>query len=128
MIPAIFALLFAVIEYAYYLGAIHYVNYATFMGARALQVDDDPTEVAQDLLTGNMVDYSDGDVEFDINRLEGRVTSTFLWEAQSPGFEQVMGRMDAEMTVTLGPPECLYETRISPEAQRFSDNVLLCQP
>ena len=86
------------------------------------------TEVAQDLLTGNMVDYSDGDVEFDINRLEGRVTSTFLWEAQSPGFEQVMGRMDAEMTVTLGPPECLYETRISPEAQRFSDNVLLCQP
>ena len=36
MIPVIFALLFAIVEYAYYLGAVHYVNYATFAAARAL--------------------------------------------------------------------------------------------
>ena len=128
MVPLIFALLFAVIEYAYYLGAIHYVNYATFMGARAQQVDDDPTDVAEDLLSGNMVDYRDGDVEFDIDRTGGSITSTFLWEAQSPGFEQVMGVMDAEMTVVLGPPECLYEDRVSALAAQYSDNKLRCQP
>lgn len=128
MVPLIFALLFAVIEYSYYLGAIHYVNYATFQGARALQVDAEPEDVGEALLTGNMVDYTDGDVEFDVDRVNGSVTSTFIWEAQSPGFEQVMGTMDAEMTVVLGPPECNYENRVSPRALQYSDNALPCQP
>ncbi len=126
MVPLIFALLFAVIEYAYYLGGIHYLNYATFVGARALQVDDDPTDVAEDLLTGNMLDYSDGDVEVDVDRTAGFVRSTLLWEATTPGFEQVMGVMDAEMTVFLGPPECLYEDRVSARASQYSDNKMPC--
>ena len=134
MIPLILALLFAVVEYAYYMGAIHYVNFATFSAARAQQVGDDGQAVADDLLTGRMVDTRDGDVELDFDDTKGSVTSTFLWEAQTPGFKQVMGDMTVDLSVTLGPPECEYESSaalarggVTSRAYRYADNRLECQ-
>lgn len=133
MIPLIFALLFAVIEYAYYLGAIHYVSYATFAAARSVQANDDPQATAADLLTGRMVDYQDRDVTLSVDPTTGAVSSTFIWEAQTPGFEQIMGIMDVEMTTTLGPAECGYEGSAamrratgSTNPYRYSDNRLEC--
>lgn len=134
MIPLILALLFAVVEYAYYLGAIHYVNYATFSAARAQLVSDDGEAVAEDLLTGRMVDYRDNDVEMDFDDELGSVTSTFNWEAQTPGFRQVMGDMTVDMSVTLGPEECEYESAaalerggVTSRAFRYADNRMECQ-
>ena len=133
MIPVIFALLFAVIEYAYYMGAVHYVNYATFSAARALQVGDSPDDVAADLLTGTMVDYRHGDVSLDVDDTIGRVRSSFIWDAQTPGFRQVMGDMSVDMQVTLGPPECEYESAaalaragVTSRAYRYGDNRMEC--
>lgn len=135
MIPLILALLFAVIEYAYYLGALNYVNYATFSAARGFSVSDDPTAIASDLLTGNMVDYGDGDVTVDVDASTGTVTSTLLWEATSPGFRQLMGEMDASMSVTMGEPECVHEgvgklgmvAASGNTAVNRSDNRMLCR-
>lgn len=134
MIPLILALLFAVVEYSYYLGAIHYVNYATFSAARAQLVSDDAEAVASDLLTGRMVDYRDGDVEMDFDDQNGKVSSKFLWEAQTPGFKQVMGDMTVDLSVTLGPEECEYESSAAlarggatSRAYRYADNAMECQ-
>lgn len=133
MLPLIFALVFAVIEYAYYFGAIHYVSYATFSAARAYQVNDDPQAVAASLLSGNMVDMDAGNVTMSVESSTGAVTSTFNWEAQTPGFRQLMGSMRAQMTVTLGPPECQYESRDAliratgrSNPYRYADNRLEC--
>jgi len=134
MIPVIFALLFAVVEYGYYLGAIHYVNYSTWMAARAQQVSDDGEALAQDLLTGRMTDARDGDVVVSFDETLGKVTSTFNWEAQTPGFRQVMGDMTVEMTVIAGPPECEYESSgalaragVTSRAYRYADNRMECE-
>lgn len=133
MLPLIFAILFAVVEYAWYLGAIHYVSYATFTAARAQQANDDPTLAAQALLTGRMVDMGTGDVRLSNDPSTGTVTSTLLWRAQLPGFRQVMGIMDVTMSTTLGPPECEYESRaatrragVTDNAWRYADNKLEC--
>ncbi len=135
MLPIIFGLLFAVIEYAYYLGALNYVNYATFSAARGLEVSDDPEAIVQDLLTGRMVDYGTGDVTITTNPTTGSVTSTLIWEATSPGFEQLMGNMDASMTVTMGERECRHEgndrlgsvAAVGTVAVGRADNRMLCQ-
>ncbi|MCB9796207.1 MAG: pilus assembly protein [Alphaproteobacteria bacterium] len=133
MLPLIFAIVFAVIEYAYYFGAIHYVNYATFSAARALQANDDADAVASSLLSGNMVDMNSGQVSVSTDRTTGTVTSTFNWSAQTPGFRQLMGSMRAQMSVTMGPPECTYESRTKLDAAtggrnayRYADNSLEC--
>lgn len=133
MIPLIFALLFAVIEYAYYMGAVHYVNYATFSAARAFQVNGDPDQVLTELLTGNMVDYTAGDVTMNADSATGRIQTFFTWEAQTPGFNLVMGDMSTNMSVTLGPPECRYEeldavrdAGLPDSVFTMSDNVLPC--
>lgn len=133
MIPLIFALLFSVIEYAYYLGAIHYVSYATFSAARSYQGNDDPLATAAALLSGRMVDYQDQDVTMSVDPSTGTVGSTFIWDAQTPGFEQIMGVMDVQMSATLGPPECGYEGSAamqratgSTNPYRYSDNRLEC--
>lgn len=134
MIPVIFALLFAVVEFSYYMGAIHYVNYATWMSARAQQVSDDGDALARDLLTGRMTDMNDGDVVLDFDDELGKVTSTFNWEAQTPGFRQVMGDMTVSMSVTMGPEECEYESAaalarggVTSNAYRYGDNRMECE-
>ena len=118
MLPLLFALLFAVIEYAYYLGAIHYVNYATFVGARAIQGADLAEEATDMLLTGNTTSG------VAVTPLESGVQSTLFWEASLPGIEQLLGNMDVTMSVHLGPPECRYELTSPGGAEIYSDNRL----
>ena len=136
MLPLVLALLFAVIEYAYYLGSIHYVNYGTYMAARALQAgdEDDPEETRDALMTGNVT----SDVTMSpVSGTEGNVgyESRLPWDAQTPGFKQVMGNMDVRMRVYLGQRECNYEgksvsdvadERGGESASEYSDNLLEC--
>jgi Flp pilus assembly protein TadG len=127
MLPLAFALVFAVIEYSYYFGAIHYTNYATFAGARALQANAEfsPGQswagqlalplVKSALLNGNVTrDAGLKGLEKGEDAVRGSLPDAvrgFLpWEASTPGFKSVMGDlMDVEMTVVLGRPECNYE-------------------
>ena len=128
MLPLIFALVFAVIEFSYYLGGVHYVNYATFMGARAVQANESPTDVELQLLTGNVT----ADAYLVTLPSGSGVTGTLPWEAQMPGFAQVMGQdMTVDMTVSLGTPECQYEGRnfssqTGVSASVYTDNRLEC--
>jgi Flp pilus assembly protein TadG len=118
MIPIILALLFAVIEYAWYLGGIHYTNYATYAGARARQVGDSVSDVQDMLLTGVATKNAS------LSENDSSVKGTLNWEASMPGFQQVMGDMTVDMEVYLGPPECRYELTSPGGAAQYSDNKL----
>ena len=124
LLPLILALLFAVIEYAYYFGAVHYTNYATYTAARAKVGNEDISQIEDALLTGNVTQY----VSFQ-DQGNG-VRATLPWEAHTPGFKQIMGDMGVSMEVTLGPPECGYELQQIPTATNlpefYSDNRLPC--
>lgn len=105
MLPLAFALVFAVIEYSYFLGAVHYTNYATFAGARALQANSDVEGVQDALLTGNVTRYATL-----LQEGEAAVRGRLPWEPQTPGFKGVFGGdMTVDMTVVLGRRECEYE-------------------
>ena len=133
MIPIIFAILFAVIEYAYFFGAVHYVNYATFAAARAQQ-----TSAGEGAVAGNVSGVADvllhGNVTKDASLSEdsstGMVTATLPWTPDTPGFKEVMGDMTVTMSMTLGAPECTYE--VNAEASSgvvglYQDNRQVCQ-
>ena len=147
MLPLAFALVFAVIEYSYYFGAVHYTNYATFAGARAVQGNAKipagqsgagdialPT-IENMLLNGNVTRFAELAREGD-----DAVRGFLPWEASTPGFKSVMGdRMDVEMTVVLGRPECNYEGTSTADhsydsshpgrgdgASEYTDNGLNC--
>ncbi len=132
MLPLIFAILFGAIEYAYYLGAIHYTNYGTFVAARAIQGSDDPNEAADMVLTGNATSTRNGDTRLTpIISDEGKIIGVggeLLWgSASTPGFNQVLtSNMDVRMEVFLGPEECGYEGRSGRASARWSDNQLGC--
>ncbi len=126
MLPLIFAILFGAIEYAYYLGAIHYTNYGTFVAARAIQANDDPSEAADMVLTGNATSTRGGDAR--ITSIGNGARGELLWgPASTPGFNQVLtDNMDVQMEVFLGPAECGYEGRSGSASARWSDNQLGC--
>lgn len=126
MLPLIFAILFGAIEYAYYLGAIHYTNYGTFVAARAVQVSDDPNEAADMVLTGNATSTQSGDAS--ISSTGNGARGQLNWgPASTPGFNQILTNdMDVEMEVILGPEECGYEGRSGSASSRWSDNQLEC--
>jgi Flp pilus assembly protein TadG len=135
MLPLAFALVFAVIEYSYFLGAVHYTNYATFAGARALQANADVEGVQNALLTGNVTR-----VATLLKEGEAAVRGRLPWQPQTPGFKGVFDEdMTVEMTVVLGPPECGYEglnesedlhdvshPGIGDQANSYTDNGLDC--
>jgi Flp pilus assembly protein TadG len=108
MLPIILAVLFSVIEYAYYFGAVHYTNYATFSAARAKLGNDSIGNVEDALLTGN-------------------VTSGVTLTEQTNG---VRAQMPWTMEVTIGPAECQYELKQIPgvtnDPSFYSDNQLPC--
>ncbi|MEC7241570.1 MAG: TadE/TadG family type IV pilus assembly protein [Myxococcota bacterium] len=124
LLPIILVLLFSVIEYAYYFGAVHYTNYATFSAARANLANEDVSGVEDALLTGNVT----RGVTLQIN--ENGASAELPWTAQTPGFKQIMGDMGVRMEVILGPPECQYELQAIPSATSvpalYSDNQLPC--
>ncbi len=133
MIPIIFAILFAVVEYSYYFGAVHYVNYATFAGARAQQ-----TSISEGAASGNVSGVADvllhgnvtGDATLSPEPGSGYVTGELPWTPDTPGFKEVMGDMTASMSVTLGAPECNYEVNAegsSGVVALYQDNRAVCQ-
>jgi len=135
MLPLAFALVFAVIEYSYFLGGIHYTNFATFSGARALQGNADVEGVKDALLNGNVTQA----VTL-IQEGEDAVKGRLPWQSQTPGFKAVYSDdMTVEMTVVLGVPECGYEGKnvsedlhdnlhpgLSMQASEYTDNGLDC--
>lgn len=133
MIPIIFAILFAVIEYSYFFGAVHYVNYATFAAARAQQtsasngdVSGNVSGVSDVLLHGNVTE----DATFSEDTPSGAVTGTLPWSPDTPGFKEVMGDMTVSMTMVLGQPECNYEDNAeatSGVVGLYQDNRRNCQ-
>jgi Flp pilus assembly protein TadG len=124
LLPIILALLFSVIEYAYYFGAVHYTNYATFSAARAKIANDDIGQVSNALLTGNVTSG------VSLTEQANSVRAQLPWTAQTPGFKQIMGDMGVNMEVTLGPAECQYELQQIPGVDNlpvfYSDNQLPC--
>ena len=149
MLPLAFALVFAVIEYSYYFGAVHYTNYATFAGARAVQanakIPPGPTgagdialpTIENMLLNGNVTRFAE------LERVgDDAVVGRLPWVASTPGFSAVMGDMEVTMTVVLGRPECDYEGTSTAdysydsshpglrnganESSRYTDNGLKC--
>lgn len=124
LLPIILVLLFSVIEYAYYFGAVHYTNYAAFSAARANLANEDVSGVEDALLTGNVT----SGVSLQING--NGATAQLPWTAQTPGFKQIMGDMGVQMEVILGPPECQYELQAIPASTSmpalYSDNQLPC--
>ena len=139
MVPVIFAVLFAVIEYAYYFGAVHYVNYATFAAARAQQtsagggdVTGNVDEVKRLLLHGNVTKQATFTPEgnADPRSADGSVDSTLPWTPDTPFFKDVMGDMTVSMTMVLGSPECGYED-VAEETKGltalYQDNRRVCQ-
>ncbi len=124
MLPIILAVLFSVIEYAYYFGAVHYTNYATYSAARAKLGNSDISDVGDALLTGNVTSG------VTLTELANGVRAQMPWTAQTPGFKQIMGDMGVDMEVTLGPAECQYELNSIPGVTNdpfyYSDNQLPC--
>ena len=123
LLPLMLALLFSVIEYAYYFGAVHYTNYTTFTAARAKLANEDISAVGDALLTGNVTSSVTLDEQSD------GVRASLPWTAHTPGFKQIMGDMGVEMEVTLGPAECQYELQPFPNGSLpsdYSDNQLPC--
>jgi Flp pilus assembly protein TadG len=124
MLPIILAVLFSVIEYAYYFGAVHYTNYATFSAARAKLGNDSIGNVEDALLTGNVTSG------VTLTEQTNGVRAQMPWTAQTPGFKQIMGDMGVTMEVTIGPAECQYELKQIPgvtnDPSFYSDNQLPC--
>jgi len=137
MIPLIFAIMFGAIEYAYYLGGIHYTNYGTFVAARALQGGEKQSgieEAAGMVMNGNVTDLESGNSKIDVQ--SNSVRGTLAWgPASTPGFNKILlNDMDVEMEVVLGPKECEYELyKTQPRDPNdgplniWSDNQMACQ-
>lgn len=116
MIPLLFAIAFFVIEFAFYFGTIHWDNYAAFAAARSVQVGGSYNNVDTYLLDGNIT----GDASLSTGR--DRATVRQPYEVDMPGIEQLVGDIDFEVTVVLGPEEAKYENQISSLTQKFADN------
>ena len=132
MTPLIFGMLFAVIEYSYYFGAIHYSNYVTFVGARALQAgEESPAAAQQQLMTGNVTSQggSKGITLGGESKGDSSASVTLNWDAETPMFSGIMEaggskNMDVDMEVVLGRNESYYELKSDPSKSIHSDNCM----
>lgn len=116
MIPLLFAVLFAIVELAFFFGDTHYVNYAAFAAARAQQVGGDANRAASMLLDGNAT--SSARVNPDAG---GSVKVSQTWPFSLP-FTSGMGDLELEVTVVAGPDEEQYEGRSGRLPQLYADN------
>lgn len=114
LLPLLFALLFMVIEFAFYFGAIHYDNYAAYVTARGVQVGEDSASDVKDwVLNGNVT----GDAS--ISTSSSSATVDQPWEVDLPGINQLLGDIDFQVTAVLGSEEYRYEGQVNPS---FADN------
>lgn len=107
MVPLLFAILFVCVEFAFYFGAIHWDNYAAFSAARAVQVGDDGEGAARLLLDGNVTRRAE------VNAGSDRATVSQWWRADLPFVGPLLGNMNYDVTVVLGPAEVDYENFIN---------------
>ncbi|MBN1334772.1 MAG: pilus assembly protein [Deltaproteobacteria bacterium] len=115
MIPFLFALIFLCIEFALYFGAIHWDDYAAFAMARSVQVGGDARSVGHMLLDGHVTRTATTTPGSD------RATVHQPWTVDTPGASQLLGSMDFDVTMVLGPDERLYEGRVN---RLYRDNDL----
>jgi hypothetical protein len=114
MIPLLFALLFMVIEFAFYFGAIHYANYAAFVTARGVQVGEDSgSDVKNLIMNGNVTRNAS------ISTSSVGATVSQPWEVDMPGINQLLGDIGFDVTAVLGSEEIRYEGQVNP---MYADN------
>ncbi len=114
MLPLLFAILFMVIEFAFYFGAIHYANYAAFVTARGVQVGEDSASDVQNLImNGNVTN------DARVSAGSSSATVTQPWEVDMPGVEQLLGDIGFSVTSVLGKEEFSYEGQVN---ARYADN------
>lgn len=116
MVPLLFAVLFCIVELAFFFGDTHYVNYAAFSAARAQQVGGDAERAASMLLDGNAT--SSARVSADAG---GSVKVSQDWPMSLP-FTESFGDLDFDVTVVAGPDEEQYEGRSGRLPQLYADN------
>ena len=115
MLPILLGLLFVVVELALWLGGTHYSNYATFTGARAVQVGR-KAEDAVDLLLDGRATWRSTTTD------DGQsATVRVPWKADLP-FATGIGDLEYELTVVAGPDEQGYEGKTGLRANRYGDN------
>lgn len=115
MIPLIFAVLFFVVQFAFFLGDTHYVNYAAFAGARAQQVGGDGQGAAEMLLDGNATRLAT------VSAGGESVSVSQPWSLDLP-FTDTFGDLDFDVTVVAGPDEERYEGTSGRLPQLYADN------
>jgi hypothetical protein len=114
MLPLLFALLFMVIEFAFYFGAIHYANYAAFVTARGVQVGEDSASDVQSLIMNGNVTRNAS-----ISASSASATVSQPWEVDMPGINQLLGDIGFDVTAVLGSEEIRYEGQVNP---MYADN------
>lgn len=117
MVPLLFAVLFLIVELAFFFGDTHYVNYAAFAAARAQQVGGDADRAASMLLDGNAT--SSAHVSTDSSG--GTVQIEQDWPLDLP-FTDIFGDLDFDVTVVAGPDEEQYEGRSGRLTGLYADN------
>lgn len=115
MVPLLLAVLFLIIEFGIYFGAVHWDNYVAFSMARARQVGADASQVADMLLTGNVTK------EAIATSTSNGATVYQPWDENYhlPGAKDLLGDMGFQVSVILGPPESGYEGAFN---SSFADN------
>lgn len=117
MVPVTLGVLFVIMEFAFYFGGTHYVNYAAFAAARAQQVGQDAEEAAALLLDGNVT----ADATVSANPGKGRVSINQPWVADLP-FANLAGDLSYDVTVVAGPDESKYEGLSGTLSQMYADD------
>jgi Flp pilus assembly protein TadG len=114
MIPLLFAILFMVIEFAFYFGSIHYANYGAFVTARGVQVgEDSSSDVKNLIMNGNVTRGAS------VSAGSSSATVSQPWEVDMPGVNQLLGDIGFSVTSVLGSEELQYEGQVN---ATYADN------
>lgn len=114
LLPLLFAILFMVIEFAFYFGAIHYANYGAFVTARGVQVgEDSASDVQRLVMNGNVASLAT------ISTNGSSATVSQPWQVDMPGVNQLLGDIGFDVTAVLGSEEYRYEGQVNPT---YADN------
>ena len=108
MLPLVLALLFLCVEFALFAGVIHWDTYAAFAMARSVQAGGDAEGTGRLLLDGRLTGLATASPGWDRARVRQP------WRPDAPGVVGILGDLDSELTVVLGPDEYRYEGRAHP--------------
>jgi hypothetical protein len=117
MLPLVFAVLFFIVELAFFFGSTHYVNYAAFAAARAQEVGESATDAADLLLDGNVTRSA----SVTAHPGAGTVKIALPWQMSLPGTSG-FSDFDYDVTVVAGPEEARYEGLSGTRSTRYGDN------